>query len=34
MRLSICIPTSNRADYLPTLLDSILGQEPFACELE
>jgi len=34
MRLSICIPTFNRADYLPTLLDSILAQEPFACELE
>lgn len=34
MRLSICIPTYNRADYLPQLLDSILGQHGFGCELE
>ena len=26
MKLSICIPTYNRAKYLPTALDSILEQ--------
>jgi len=34
MRLSICIPTYNRAEYLPMLLDSIIGQTGYGCELE
>lgn len=34
MRLSICIPTFNRAAYLPVLLDSILAQSGFECDLE
>ena len=34
MRLSICIPTYNRADYLPELLDSILAQTSYGCDLE
>jgi len=34
MRLSICIPTYNRAEYLPELLDSILAQTGHGCEVE
>lgn len=34
MRISICIPTYNRADYLPMLLDSILAQTGHDCEVE
>jgi len=34
MRLSICIPTYNRAEYLPMLLDSIIAQTGYGCELE
>jgi abequosyltransferase len=34
MRLSICIPTYNRAEYLPMLLDSISAQTGYGCELE
>lgn len=34
MRLSICIPTYNRADYLPELLDSIAAQTGHRCEVE
>lgn len=34
MRLSICIPTFNRAEFLPELLDSIARQTGHDCELE
>lgn len=34
MRLSICVPTYNRAEYLPMLLDSIIAQTGYGCELE
>jgi abequosyltransferase len=34
MRLSICIPTYNRADKLPGLLDSIAAQDGHGLELE
>ncbi|GAA3722753.1 glycosyltransferase family 2 protein [Sphingomonas cynarae] len=34
MRLSICIPTYNRAEYLPELFDSILAQLEYGCEVE
>jgi len=34
MRISICIPAYNRGEYLPELLDSILRQDIYACELE
>lgn len=34
MRVSICVPTYNRAAYLPELFDSILAQKGYACELE
>lgn len=34
MRLSICVPTYNRAPYLGVLFDSILAQDTAGCELE
>lgn len=34
LRISICIPAYNRADYLPELLDSIVTQKGYGCELE
>ena len=34
MRLSICIPAYHRAEYLPMLLDSIIAQTGYGCELE
>lgn len=34
MRLSICIPTYNRADCIADLLDSIIAQDGYECELE
>ncbi|WP_271301152.1 glycosyltransferase family 2 protein [Sphingomonas sp. CV7422] len=34
MRLSICIPTYNRGEFLGELFDSILAQQGYDCELE
>lgn len=34
MRLSICIPTYNRAEFLGALFDSILSQRDYGCQLE
>lgn len=34
IKLSICIPTYNRASYIPALLDSILEQNVFLDEIE
>jgi len=34
MRLSICIPTYNRGPFIGELLDSILAQLSYGCELE
>jgi len=34
MRLSICIPTYNRGAFLGDLLDSILSQRGYSCEIE
>ncbi|MBC7281924.1 glycosyltransferase family 2 protein [Hoeflea sp.] len=34
MRISICIPAYNRGEYLPELLDSILAQDTYECEIE
>ena len=34
MRLSICIPTYNRAQFLAPLFDSIVDQTGYSCEIE
>jgi len=34
MKISICIPAYNRAAYLPELLDSIIAQDKYSCDLQ